>query len=179
MAKKSVYSEDKGDLALRVVQDDDCFTGALLVGRERKALFEGDNLDEVLRLLRNEVGKVHPNYFGFDGARGRFLHFFPNGFETEAYSEGFDRRSSDYVGFEREYKLKAKAKLDSLLPLGEVLSRTGLGEAALSVFRATNLLSPFEKTRLQDVLRGPTADAFVHGAARFAMGDLHDGLLEM
>lgn len=56
---------------------------------------------------------------------------------------------------------------------------SGLGEFVLSAFRATNLLSPFEKTRLQDVLRGPLADTFIHGAAKFASGDLTIGLFEM
>jgi len=40
----------------------------------------------------------------------------------------------------------------------------------LATFRSTNLLSPFEKTRLQDVLRGPAADPFIRAAARFTLG---------
>jgi len=56
---------------------------------------------------------------------------------------------------------------------------SGLGEAILAVFRATNLVSPFEKVRLQDVLRGPAADAFIRAAVRFALGEGKSALLDM
>ena len=49
----------------------------------------------------------------------------------------------------------------------------------LAVFRATNMLSPFEKTRLQDVLRGPRADAFIQAAARFTQDSSTSHLLAM
>ena len=96
------------------------------------------------------------------------MHFFPNGFG-----------SLGYAGEERNYKLKAKEKLDAVAPLQKALTADGLGEAVLSAFRGTNLLSPFEKTRLQDVLRGPMADPFIRGAAKFASGSLETGLAEM
>jgi hypothetical protein len=38
----------------------------------------------------------------------------------------------------------------------------------LAVFQ-TNMLSPFEKMRIKDVLHGPRADDFVRAAARFAL----------
>jgi len=47
------------------------------------------------------------------------------------------------------------------------------------VFRATNLLSPFEKTRLQKLLRGKSADAFVRAAAQFTLGAGTPALLYM
>jgi hypothetical protein len=50
---------------------------------------------------------------------------------------------------------------------------------ALTVYGATNLLSPFEKIRLQDVLRGPSADTFIRAAAKFALGDTEIALAEM
>ena len=56
---------------------------------------------------------------------------------------------------------------------------SGSAEAVLSVFRDTNLLSRFEKPRLAEVLRGPTADIFVRGAARFALGEGKTALLDM
>lgn len=70
---------------------------------------------------------------------------------------------------EREYKLRAKDQLDALAPVERALREPGLGEAVLKAFRATNLLSPFEQTRLQDLLRGPGSDAFVASVARFAV----------
>ncbi len=44
----------------------------------------------------------------------------------------------------------------------------GFGEAVLPVFHATNLLSPFEKLRVADLVRSRDADAFVQAVARFA-----------
>lgn len=45
------------------------------------------------------------------------------------------------------------------------------GEAVLAAYRSTNLLSPFEKTRLQDLLRAKEADEFIQAAAAFTEGD--------
>jgi hypothetical protein len=84
-----------------------------------------------------------------------------------------------YVAHERDYKVSAKRKLDQTAPLEAALARTGLGEAVLAVFRATNLLSPFEQTRIQDVLRSTRANPFIRGAARFALGEIERGLSDM
>jgi len=128
----------------------------------------GTDADDVWRRLHDEAGKANPKYFGFDGARARFLHFFPNGFH-----------STGYTNAERDYKVAAKERLDKTAPAEQAVNASGLGEAALAVFRATNLLSPFEKVRLQDVLRGPAADAFLRAAARFALGEGKPALLDM
>lgn len=119
---------------------------------------EGDDADDVWRRLHDDAGKGDPKYFGFSGARARFATFFPNGFHSDGYASQ-----------ERDYKLKAKEKLEQAAPLDKAVVGRGLGEAVLAAFRATNMLSPFEKTRLQDVLRGPNADDFVRAAARFTL----------
>ena len=129
---------------------------------------EGDNADKVWLQLHDDAGKGDPKYFGFDGARARFLRFFPNGFHSDGY-----------VAEERNYKVAAKAKLDETVPLEKAIDGVGYGEAALTVFRATNMLSPFEKTRLQDVQRGPNANDFIRGAARFAKDGGKTNLLSM
>jgi hypothetical protein len=129
---------------------------------------EGENADDVWRQLHDDAGKSDPNYFGFDGARSRFLKFFPNGLHSQGYASQ-----------ERDYKLAAKAKLDETAPLEKTVDGKGFGEAVLAVFRATNMLSPFEKTRLQDVLRGPHADDFVRAAARFTLDGGKANLLGM
>lgn len=121
---------------------------------------EGSDADDVWRRLHDDAGKADPKYFGYVGARARFLKFFPNGFHSDGFSS-----------MERGYKLAAKNKLDTTVPLAEALNGTGFGEAVLSVFRVTNMLSPFEKTRLAEMLRGRHADAFVQAAAKFA----HEG----
>ena len=129
---------------------------------------EGENADFVWQQLHDDAGKSDPKYFGFDGARSRFLKFFPNGFH-----------SAGYASQERDYKLAAKAKLDETAPLDKATDGEGFGEAVLAVFRATNMLSPFEKTRLQDVLRGPHADEFVQAAARFTLDGSENNLFAM
>lgn len=125
-----------------------------------KSRIDGHDPDDIRRQLHSAAAKLTPQYFGFDGARARFLRFFPNGFQ-----------SNGFASEERDYKAAAKAKLDGTVPLSEAANGSGFGERVLSAFRATNLLSPFEKTRLQDVLRGPAADPFIRAAARFALGE--------
>ncbi len=61
----------------------------------------------------------------------------------------------------------------------KALTGSGYGAAVLSVFQRTNLLSPFELVRLKEALQGPKADAYVRGAARFAIGKVEEGLCEM
>jgi hypothetical protein len=166
---KTIRSARVGKLILRLVENKGKFIGVIIDEKDRrKAKIEGDGADDVWCRLHDEAGKLNPKYFGFDGAIARFRHFFPQGFHSSWYEEQ-----------ERNYKLAAKTKLDLAVPVEAAAIGSGLGEAILSVYRATNLLSPFETVRLQDVLRGPGADAFVKAAARFALGDTHAGLRDM
>ena len=153
-----------GKVPLRLVLSEGRYHGLA----DGKPILVGDDADDVWRRLHDEAGRANPRYVGFDGARNRFLHWFEGGF-----------RSEQFVAEERDYKVKAKAKLDASAPVEEAATGSGFGEAALATFRATNLLSPFEKTRLQDVLRGPHADDFIRGAARFALGEIKVGLAHM
>jgi hypothetical protein len=153
-----------GQRELRLVHKDGRFFGLA----DGKVCVEGESADAVWRRLHDEAGKANPKYFGFDGARVRFLRFFPNGFHSEGYTNS-----------ERDYKIAAKQRLVETAPLEQAVDSSGLGEAILAVFRTTNLLSPFEKMRLQEVLRGPTADEFIRAAARFALGEGRPALLRM
>jgi len=157
--REKVREASVGDATLRLFKENGAYKGAVVVGKAVTVL-EGADADNVWQRMHEEVSKANPKYFGFDGARNRFLHFFPNGFQSDGYAAQ-----------ERGYKVAAKSKLDTAVPLEEAQTSTGFGEAVLSVFRATNLLSPFEKTRLQDVLRGPDADPFIQAAARFTLGE--------
>jgi hypothetical protein len=166
---KTIRTGTVGDLSLRLVEKDKTLIGVIFDAKgAKKAQVEGTDADDAWRQLHDEAAKANPKYFGFDGARTRFLHFFPNGFRSKGYADA-----------ERDYKVAAKKRLDETAPLGQAVSASGLGETILAVFRATNLLSPFEKVRLQDVLRGPTGDAFIHGAARRALGEGKPALLDM
>jgi hypothetical protein len=165
---KTIRSAKVGKLDLRLVEKDGAFVGVVFApDKTRKALIEGRDADDVWRRLHDEAGKAGPNYFGFDGARARFLRFFPNGFHSAGYEDS-----------ERKYKLSAKAKLDEAAPVDKAAAGTGYSEAVWSVYQ-TNLLSPFEKMRVRDVLRGSRADDFVRAAARFTLGDGKPALLDM
>jgi hypothetical protein len=153
-----------GKKALRLVKKDGRFFGL----SDGIVCIEGENAVEVWRQLHDDAGKGDPKYFGYSGARARFLRFFPNGFHSDGY-----------VAEERNYKVAAKAKLDETVTLDKAIDGAGYGEAVLAVFRATNMLSPFEKARLQDVLRGPSADDFIRAAARFARDGGKTNLLSM
>jgi hypothetical protein len=157
---KTIRTGTLGDLTLRLVEKDKQFIGIAFGARSSKIQVEGPSADDVWRRLHDEAGKANPKYFGFDGARARFLKFFPNGFHSDGYENS-----------ERGYKVAAKSELDTRAPVEAAATGSGFGEAILSVYRATNLLSPFEKVRLQDVLRGPAADPFIRAAARFALGE--------
>jgi hypothetical protein len=165
--RQKIREATVGAATLRLFKENGIYKGAAIVGKAVKVL-EGNDADDVWRRLHDEAGKANPKYFGFDGARNRFLHFFPNGFRSAGYSEQ-----------ERDYKVAAKSKLDAAVSVEQAAKGSGFGEAILSVFRATNLLSPFEKTRLQDVLRGPHADPFISAAARFTLGEGKPALLDM
>jgi hypothetical protein len=157
-----------GKATIRMLRQGATYRGVVIHGNEIRSREEGGRADDVWRRLHDAAGRLSPGYFGFDGARKRFLGFFPEGF-----------RSPAYAAMERDYKVRAKAKLDSGAPLEAALSGSGFGEAVLSAYQATNLLSRFEKTRLQDILRSPGADCFIQAAATFAEGEVRRGLLGM
>ena len=152
-----------GDRRLRLVRKGIRFYGFA----NGKICTEGSDADDVWRRLHDDAGKSDPRYFGYDGARARFLKFFPNGF----HSEGFASQ-------ERSYKLAFKEKLDSIAPLEQAVEVGGLGEAVLAVYRS-NLLSPYEVMRIQDLLRGPDADSFIHAAAEFARDPTNSTLIKL
>lgn len=165
--REKIREASLGDALLRLFKEDGAYKGAVILGKTVKVV-EGSEADDVWRRMHDEAGRLNPKYVGFDGARNRFLQFFPGGF-----------RSAGYRTQERGYKVAAKAKLDSTAPLQQAASGTGFGEAVLSVFRAANLLYPVEKSRLQGILRGPDSDAFVQAAARFALSNDKAALAEL
>lgn len=165
---KTIRSAKVGRADVRLVQTDKGFAGVANVDGQRRAFIKGDTADDVWRRIHDEAARLDPSFFGFDGAIARFLRAMPGGFA-----------SSLYFGQERTYKLRARAKLDAALPLEAALGWTGDGEGALAAFRGTNLPSPFESTRVQNVLRSPAAVPFIRGAVCFASGDVAGGLRDL
>jgi hypothetical protein len=165
---KTVREGTSGKTSLRLVSQKDGFTGLAFDASDKEiARVSGQDADKVWAQLHAEVTKSDPNFFGYDGAAARFLRLFPKGFQSKAF-----------VDLERAYKLEAKKRLDTEAPLGSIGKKGGFGESALAAFRATNLLSPYEKVKLQEPLRGKDADKIVQGIARFASGDM-TSLLEL
>ncbi|MHC2104429.1 hypothetical protein [Methylobacterium sp. CM6246] len=165
---KTIREARSGEAWLRLLQTKAGFTGVVFVEDKLRATVEGDTADDVWRRLHDEAAKLSPSYFGFSGAQARFLRMMPKGFADPVY-----------LAEERAYKLRAKERLDAALPLDAALTWTGGGEAALAAFRATNLLSPFENTRIGEALRSTAAAPFIRGAAAFADGAVEDGILAM
>jgi hypothetical protein len=157
-----------GIATVRLLKESGMFKGVVILKNRVEAREEGEDLDEVWRRLHDEAARLNPSFYGFDGARARFLHFFPQGFNTPTYFKQ-----------ERDYKVQAKERLDANVPLENALNGSGYGEAILAIFRDTNLLYPVEKSRLTEALRGRNADQFVRGAARFSLGEIKAGLAEM
>lgn len=136
---KTIRTAKRGKLELRLIEKAGLYIGVVIADAGGwVAMIDGKDHEDVWRRLQGEADRSARGYVGFAGARIRFIGFFPNGFSDPQYAL-----------HERNYKVAAKLKLDSGVPLAEAAAgRGGFGEAALSAFRATNLLAPIEKTKL-------------------------------
>ncbi|MAH14304.1 MAG: hypothetical protein CMN65_00835 [Sphingomonadaceae bacterium] len=165
---KTIREGTAGKAKLRLVATGKEFAGVINEGGNTIFQTRGDDADAVWAKLQAQLARSGPEWFGWAGARERFLHWFAGGFHSPAY-----------LADERDYKLTAKARLEETTPVEEAATGSGHGEAVLAAFRRTNLLYPVEKTRLQALLRGSDADAFVRAAARFALGEMKTALPAM
>ena len=168
MTMRTIREATHGKVRLRLLAVASGYLGAVIGDKTgRTSRIEGADADDVWQRLLVEAGKADASYFGFDGAKARFAHFFPQGFDTPHFGSK-----------ERDYKLKAKRLLDATLPLDAAMTGTGLAAAARKVFQATDLLAPIEKAKLGDALKSPAGDSFVRAAAAFCQGGgvqaLHD-----
>jgi hypothetical protein len=71
-----------GIATVRLLRDKDTFKGIVIVKDRVEAREEGDRADEVWRRLHDHAARLNPSFHGFDGARARFLRFFPQGFRS-------------------------------------------------------------------------------------------------
>jgi hypothetical protein len=151
----------RGGLRLRLLEVKGGYSGVVVSdGKGRLAEIKGSDPVELWQRLEIAAAQAGNEYLGWDGARARFLRFFPGGFASKRY------RSE-----ERDYKISAKKILDAGAPLERAQTEAGLGKVVLTAFQKTNLLSPFETMRVRDLLHSAAADAFVNAAARFALGE--------
>jgi len=144
---------------------DGSFSGTTILGTKRGEILSDGDEARLKQRLRVEAGKLHPHYFGMDGAIARFLQFMPGAFEGE-------RNFRE----ERDYKVKAHKALTTVLP--QHRAEQASGDDALKVRAAPvwiNLLSPYESMHLKEAMEGPNGAAFLRAAAQFAGGDLGGG----
>lgn len=165
---KTLREGTAGKAKLRLVDSGKEFVAIALEDGKEIHRASSDDANSAWNELQAKLSRDGPNWFGYQGARARFLHWFEGGFQSPAYLED-----------ERDYKVAAKAELEKTTSLEEAAGGKGHGEAVLRAYRATNLLYPIEKTRMQDLLRGPDGDAFVQAAARFALGEEKSALRAM
>ncbi len=166
---KTIREEVVGKSTVRLVQAGEGYAGVVVGPKITTAPLRGDDPEALWIKLLAEVGRAHPDYFGYGGARTRFLRGFPDGFSDPRY-----------LIEERNYKIDAVAKVAATLSMEQARS-AGAKDciAALRAFQATNLVSPFEKARLKDALQHASGVAYLNAAARFAEGDIAGGLAGM
>jgi len=179
MAVKTVRNGKLGKIELRLVDMSGALHGVADEGGKRIVHIQGDvseDADQVWMRLHDEVAKRSVSYFGYEGAKSRFLKYFPGGFASDAYIGTGGKTGTG----ERAYKIAAKAKLEAVVTPGAAATGSGFGEAVIQAFVDTNMLEPkFELPKVGQVIRGPNGDAFIRGAARFTLGDIAGGLAEM
>lgn len=154
---KRVHSEDVGKAKIVIVQRDGEYVGTLWKDGKQDETVSGDDLDRLKGQLRNMAGRLHPDYYGIDGAKSRFLSFFPGGFENPSYKAR-----------ERNYKLKAREALVTTAPVPAAQQADGAISTACRKGIVTNLLSPFEAARFNEILTSVDGPAYLRAAAAFA-----------
>lgn len=165
---KTIRTEQIGKITLRLVQTEDGYVGAVIGGAPLPHV-HGDDPEQVWKKLRAEVGKASPSYFGFDGARARFLRLFPEGFAGAAFCT-----------HERDYKVAASDYLKEALPLSAAIKAGASDwEPVARAYSKTNMLSVFEQARTRDVLKGKNGAAFIQAAAALASGETASSLAEI
>lgn len=179
MAAKTIRTGKLGKVDLRLVELNGVLHGVADESAKRVVHIhgeDGEDTDRVWMRLHDEVAMRSVSYFGYQGARVRFLKYFPGGFASEAYVGQGDKNGTG----ERAYKLAAKAKLEATVTPEAAAAGGGFADAVIQAFVDTNLLEPkFELPKVGQIMRGPTGDDFIRGAARFTLGDIKGGLAEM
>jgi len=155
---KRVFEEKVGDCQVVIGDAGGVYRGVIFKDGKQDYTLDGDDLEKLKAALRNQAGKLHPNYYGIDGAKARFLQFFPRGFEDPGYVES-----------ERNYKVRACSALTEAAPLDLALEADAGLATGCRKGTGTNLLSQFEAARLNEVLASSDGAAFVRAAAAFTV----------
>ena len=166
---KTIREEAVGKATLRLLRGAEGFTGVVIAEGKMSVPVLGDDKDQVWQELKSRLNKIHPDYFGYEGATTRFLKLFKDGFAGEQFNH-----------FERAYKVAARDRLLATVPIekGAVAKKADCDLIA-KVYAKTNMLSQFEQARVRDVLKSDQGPQFVKGAASLAMGQVGEGLTAM
>src|SRR5688572_18841567 len=97
---RTIFEEKIGGATLRIVSVSGGFRGAIIRKGAVSQIIEDTDSKRLESRLRNKAGKLHPDYFGMEGAIKRFRTYFPEGFESPRYRE-----------MERNYKDRARSHL--------------------------------------------------------------------
>lgn len=166
---KTIREEIIGKSTVRLLRVADGYAGVVVGPKGTGTSLRHHDADALWGRLLAEVGKAHPDYFGYDGARARFLRGYPAGFADPGF-----------VVDERDYKVAAVAKVAATLSREQAAeAEAGTAAAALRAFQAINLVSVFEKARIRDVLKHAAGVEYLRAAALFAGDDLEAGLAGM
>lgn len=159
-------SEKIGNAEMRwQLAKDSGFEGAVIANGKRGEILFDDDEERLKARLRNEAGKLEPNYVGMDGAIARFREFMPDGLRGERG-----------VTEERQYKLDASAALNDVLPLKAALNATEADAEAVRKARVwLNILSPYESMHMKQTLENDEGPLLLQSAARFASRDFAAG----
>lgn len=106
MTVKTIRTGSVGKVKLRLVRTDKGFVAQAHENGSILHQVDGQEADAVWAELQTKLTQGGPNWFGYEGARSRFLHWFARGFHSPAYLKD-----------ERDYKLAAKARLEKTAPV--------------------------------------------------------------
>jgi hypothetical protein len=151
-----------GPHRFRIAQTADGWKGIVVGGCGTQ--FAGDDAREVVRKLQDHVLKSMPEFFGFDGARTRFLSLFAGGFTDP-----------DLAGSPNS-EIGAKRSLirwvDEKCPLDGALHGDIRPAEIFAAFRKSSMIDYRNMLSLKAALEGPKGARLVEVFSRFATDDI-------
>ena len=126
--------------------------------------FAADTEQELISNLQDQVLKDTPEFFGFDGARTRFLSMFPGGFEDSKLVEA----PKSEIGAKRDLV----AWVAEMCPLEKALSGEVEPATIFAAFKRSGMVDHRHVSGLKTVLEGPKGRRLIETFSRFATGDV-------
>lgn len=131
--KETVVRELNKELVLKYQPKNDGWAGIVVFKDKVAHRAENEDRIKLLQELEEFATRLNTSFFGYGGAIKRFLTVFEDGFED-----------AQYIKREREYKLKAKTKLDTGASLEQALLSQADISAAIASVKSTALIHHYE-----------------------------------